>query len=140
MLPSSLSQRPTRAVFGHPYRPNWDQGLFVARGDELLPHHAVLRVTRVVFGNLRQINQDRYYVVSITTSSIACYPNQCSQRSRGPTGPGGRTAKSPGPDGTAENMPSSSAKSKDGRLWGGRRARQSETPICREAAGLLWEL
>ena len=41
---------------------------------------------------------------------------QCSQRSRGPTGPGGRTAKSPGPDGTAENMPSSSAKFKDGRL------------------------
>ena len=35
--------------------------------------------------------------------------HQCSQWSRGPTGPGGRTAKSPGPDGTAENMPSSSA-------------------------------
>jgi len=52
---------------------------------------------------------------------------QCSQWSRGPTGPGGRTAKSPGPDRTAENMPSSSAKSKDGRLWRGRRARQSET-------------
>ena len=41
---------------------------------------------------------------------------QCSQRARGPTGPGGRTAKSPGPDGTAENMPSSSTKYKDGRL------------------------
>jgi len=35
------------------------------------------------------------------------FVNQCSQRSGGPTGPGGRTAKSPGPDGTAENMPSS---------------------------------
>ena len=42
--------------------------------------------------------------------------SQCSQRARGPTGPGGRTAKSPGPDGTAENMPSSSVKYKDGRL------------------------
>jgi len=31
-------------------------------------------------------------------------------------GPEERTAKSPGPEGTAENMPSSSAKSKDGRL------------------------
>jgi len=68
---------------------------------------------------------------------------QCSQRSRGLTGPGGRTAKSAGPDGTAENMPSSSAKSKDGRLSQGRRARQPETQICRvcmKTAGLLWEL
>jgi len=31
-------------------------------------------------------------------------------------GPDERTAKSPGPEETAENMPSLSAKSKDGRL------------------------
>ena len=41
--------------------------------------------------------------------------DQCSQPSRGPAGPGGPTAKTPGPDGTAENVPSPSTKSKDCR-------------------------
>ena len=33
---------------------------------------------------------------------------QCSQRSGAPVGPGGGTAKSPGPDGTAKRGPYSS--------------------------------
>ena len=41
---------------------------------------------------------------------------QCSQRSGGPVGPCGGTAKSPGPDGTAKCSPHPSWKPQDGRL------------------------
>ena len=67
--------------------------------------------------------------IRIVTYSLINRRKQCSQRSRGPTGPGGRAAKSPGPDWTAENLPSPSAKSENGRHWRVRRARQSETLI-----------
>jgi len=40
---------------------------------------------------------------------------QCSQRPRGPIGPGGWTAKSPGLDQAVKDLLSSSAKSKNGR-------------------------
>jgi len=52
---------------------------------------------------------------------------RCSQRSGGPTGPEGRTVKSPRPDWTAKGMSFSSSKSKEGRCHEGRRARQLET-------------
>jgi len=42
---------------------------------------------------------------SIKHSSI-----QCSQSSRAPVGPGGRTAKSPGQDGTTKHVPTPSVK------------------------------
>ena len=58
--------------------------------------------------------------------------DQCSQPSGDPTGPGGRTAKTPGPDGTAD-VPSPSAKSKEGRYYLGRRARQPEAIMCKGA-------
>ena len=49
----------------------------------------------------------------LTARESGVWPcSQCSQRSRGPVGPGGRTAKNPGPDWTTKFIPSSSAKSK----------------------------
>ena len=55
------------------------------------------------------------------------HADQCSQPSRAPTGPGGRTAKSPGRDGTTKYVPSPSGKSKDDRYKQRRQDGQSET-------------
>ena len=61
-----------------------------------------------------------------TVMNSTSFNTQCSQPSRAPTGPGGRTVKSPGRDGTTKYVPSPSGKSKDDRYKQRRQDGQSE--------------